>query len=217
MDHCSAASRRSVADVSIIRGSAHRTESAHECGAQDRRCRRRTGGGRGGAGGPAAGGHPRRRLSQRPRAGGRRENRPGGGRGPRGTGMPNDGPIGGRKGVSGSGVRLTLGTPVKAIDRGAHAVITDTGERIGYDALVLATGSINRELPMFPAGRNGIYYLRTEAEARALKARLHQGGSLLVIGGGPIGLEVAAAAPGARGQTTRGAVAPRRPARRVHT
>src|SRR6516165_9657153 len=93
-----------------------------------------------------------------------------------GKAMPHDAPIAGPKGVSGSGVRLTLGTPVKAIDRSAHAVITETGERIGYDALVLATGSINRELPMFPAGRKGIYYLRTEAEARALKARRRQDG-----------------------------------------
>src|SRR5262249_14917806 len=75
-----------------------------------------------------------------------------------GKAMPHDAPIAGPKGVSGSGVRLKLGTPVKAIDRGAHAVITDTGERIGYDALVLATGSINRELPTFPAARDGLFY-----------------------------------------------------------
>src|SRR5262249_56460894 len=119
--------------------------------------------------------------------------------------MPDDAPIAGPKGVCGRGVRLKLGTPVRAIDRGAHAVITDTDERIGYDALVLATGSINRVLPMFPAGRKGIYYLRTEAEARALKARLHQGGSLLVIGGGLIWLGVAAAGPGPRRPTAVGA------------
>src|SRR5262249_27214734 len=77
---------------------------------------------------------------------------------------------------------------------GGNGVVGAAGERIGYDAVVLATGSINRVLPMFPAGQKGIYYLRTEAEARALKARLHQGGSLLVIGGGLIGLEVAASA-----------------------
>src|SRR6266481_3298348 len=71
------------------------------------------------------------------------------------------------KGVAASGVRLKLGTPVKAIDRAARAVMTDAGERIGYDALVLAIGSINRMLPMFPARQKGVYYLRTEAEARA--------------------------------------------------
>src|SRR5262249_42908557 len=133
-----------------------------------------------------------------------------------GKAMPHDAPIAGPKGVSGSGVGLKLGTPVKAIDRGAHAVITDTGGRIGYDALVLATGSINRELPMFPAGRNGIYYLRTEAEARALKARLHQGGSLLVIGGGLIGLEEAASPAELRVKTTGVEIDPRAPAAVAH-
>src|SRR5262249_61370207 len=112
--------------------------------------------------------------------------------------MPDDAPIAGPKGVSGSGVRLKLGTPVRAIDRGAHAVITDADECIGYDALVLATGSINRVLPMFPAGRKGIYYLRTEAEARALKARLHQGGALLAIGRGALLLGGAGASPPVR-------------------
>jgi NADPH-dependent 2,4-dienoyl-CoA reductase/sulfur reductase-like enzyme len=111
-----------------------------------------------------------------------------------GKAMPQDAPIAGPKGVSAHGVRLELGTAVKAIDRGAHTVITDAGRRIGYDALVLATGSMNRVLAMFPPGRNGIYYLRTEAEAHVLKARLHQSRSLLVIGGGLIGLEVAASA-----------------------
>src|SRR5262249_20846973 len=126
-----------------------------------------------------------------------------------GKAMPPDAAIAGPKGVSGSGVRLALGTTVKAIDRGAHAVITDAGERIGYDALVLATGSINRVLPMFPAGQKGIYYLRTEAEARALKARLHQGGSLLVIGGGLVGLEGAGAGAGVRVQANVVEIAPR--------
>src|SRR5499427_11029404 len=111
-----------------------------------------------------------------------------------GKAMPHDAPIAGPKGVAASGVRLTLDTSVKAIDRAARAVMTDAGERISYDALVLATGSINRMLPMFPEGQKGVFYLRTEADARALKARLHQGGLLLVIGGGLIGLEVAASA-----------------------
>src|SRR5262245_32038899 len=111
-----------------------------------------------------------------------------------GKAMPHDAPIAGPKGVSAHGVRLELGTTAKAIDRAAHTVITDAGEDIGYDALVLATGSMNRVLPTFPPSRNGIHYLRTEAEAHALKARLHQSRSLLVIGGGLIGLEVVASA-----------------------
>src|SRR5262249_39037693 len=111
-----------------------------------------------------------------------------------GKAMPHDAPIAGPKGVCGHGVRLELGTAVKALDRGTDRVVTDTGERIEYDALVLATGSINRLLPTFPYGRRGIHYLRAEAEARARKAHLEQSRSLLVVGGGLIGLEVAASA-----------------------
>src|SRR5258708_7326737 len=59
------------------------------------------------------------------------------------------------------------------------------------------------------AGPKGVYYLRTEAEARALKAHLHQGGSLLVIGGGLIGLEVAASAAELGVKTTVIEIAPR--------
>jgi 3-phenylpropionate/trans-cinnamate dioxygenase ferredoxin reductase component len=108
--------------------------------------------------------------------------------------MPEDTPTAGPKGVAGAGVALRAGTRVEAIDRGAHSVVTAAGEHIDYDTLVLATGSLNRVLPMFPSARKGIYYLRTEAEARALKGHLHQSRSLLVIGGGLIGLEVAASA-----------------------
>ena len=123
--------------------------------------------------------------------------------------LPQDTPIAGPKGIAASGVSLQGGTRVAAIDRTARALVTEAGERIGYDALVLATGSINRALPMFPAGRAGIYYLRTEAEARALKAHLHRSQSLLVIGGGLIGLEVAASAAELGVKTTVIEVAPR--------
>jgi 3-phenylpropionate/trans-cinnamate dioxygenase ferredoxin reductase component len=123
--------------------------------------------------------------------------------------MPHDTPIAGPKGVAAAGVSYRAGISVTAIDRDAREVVTAAGERIGYDALVLATGSINRVLPMFPVGRKGIYYLRTEAEARALKAHLHQSRSLLVIGGGLIGLEVAASAAELGVHTTVLEIAPR--------
>jgi NADPH-dependent 2,4-dienoyl-CoA reductase/sulfur reductase-like enzyme len=108
--------------------------------------------------------------------------------------LPLDAPIAGPKGVAGSGVILKLGTRVKEIDCAARTIVSEVGERIGYDALVLATGSINRLLPALTPGERGVYYLRTEAEARALEARLRQSRSLVVIGGGLIGLEVAASA-----------------------
>ena len=126
-----------------------------------------------------------------------------------GKAAPHDAPIAGPKGVTGSGVVLKHGARVTAIDRAGRTAATAAGERLRYDALVLATGSINRVLPLFPPGRAGVHYLRTEAEALALKAQLHRGRSLLVIGGGLIGLEVAASAAEIGVQTTVVEIAPR--------
>jgi 3-phenylpropionate/trans-cinnamate dioxygenase ferredoxin reductase component len=111
-----------------------------------------------------------------------------------GRAAPLDAPIAGPKGVAGSGAILKGSTRVSAIDRVVRTVTSAAGECFNYDALVIATGSFNRVLPAFPLGQPGIFYLRTEAEARALAARLREGKSLIVIGGGLIGLEVAASA-----------------------
>ena len=111
-----------------------------------------------------------------------------------GKAMPQNAPIAGPKGVAGANIVFKGGVRVREIDRNGRAVVTETGERVGYDALVLATGSTNRILPMFPADQPGIYYLRTAAEALALKAHLGIAKSLLLIGGGVVGLEVAASA-----------------------
>ena len=126
-----------------------------------------------------------------------------------GKAQPHDAPIAGPKGVAGAGVTLRHGARVAQIDRAGKAVVTDTGERIGYDALVLATGSINRVLPMFPAGQKGIHYLRTEAEAKALKAELDAARSVVLIGGGVVGLEIAASAAELGRQVTVVEIAPR--------
>lgn len=76
-----------------------------------------------------------------------------------------------------------------SIDRAARMVKLDSGERIEYDRLVLATGARNRLLP-----RKGVFYLRTLAEAAELRQKLRDANDVLVIGGGFIGLEIAAAA-----------------------
>src|SRR5215470_286211 len=77
-----------------------------------------------------------------------------------GKAMPQEAPIAGPKGVAGANIIFKTDARVQAIDRAAKSVVTESGERIPYDALVLATGSINRILPMFPPGP-GIHYLRT--------------------------------------------------------
>ena len=76
-----------------------------------------------------------------------------------------------------------------AIDRLARHVILDSGERIEYDTLVLATGARNKLLP-----HENVLYLRTLAEAAEIRERLTSAQDVVVIGGGFIGLEVAAAA-----------------------
>jgi NADPH-dependent 2,4-dienoyl-CoA reductase/sulfur reductase-like enzyme len=105
-----------------------------------------------------------------------------------------DAPIAGKDGVAAHGVVLRCGARVGAIDRAARTVTLEGGERLPYDALVLATGSLERELPLLPAGMARVHYLRSEAHARALKDELAAASSVVVIGGGLIGLEVAASA-----------------------
>jgi NADPH-dependent 2,4-dienoyl-CoA reductase/sulfur reductase-like enzyme len=124
-----------------------------------------------------------------------------------GKAMASDAPIAGPKGVGGANVTLK-NARVRAIDRAARQVITEAGETIAYDALVLATGAVNRILPMFPPG-DRIHYLRNVAEAMALKDELHRAKALIVIGGGLIGLEVAASAAEIGVKTTVIEIAPR--------
>ena len=75
------------------------------------------------------------------------------------------------------------------IDRLARKVVLDSGEHVEYDSLVLATGARNRLLP-----HENVLYLRTLAEATEIRQRLAAAQDVVVIGGGFIGLEVAAAA-----------------------
>jgi len=86
--------------------------------------------------------------------------------------------------------RITLVTArATAIDRHARRVTLDSGEHIEYDTLVLATGARNRLLP-----HENILYLRTLGEATEIRQRLAAANDVVVVGGGFIGLEVAAAA-----------------------
>jgi NADPH-dependent 2,4-dienoyl-CoA reductase/sulfur reductase-like enzyme len=106
---------------------------------------------------------------------------------------PEDAPIAGKGGLAAHQVTIKSDTRCTAIDRSAGEIVT-TGGRLPYDALVLATGSLMRELPLLPLGTEGVHYLRTDAHARALKAELARCKHLVVIGAGLIGLEVAASA-----------------------
>jgi NADPH-dependent 2,4-dienoyl-CoA reductase/sulfur reductase-like enzyme len=91
-------------------------------------------------------------------------------------------------------VSLECDTRCTAIDPAAQEIVTASGRRQGYDALVIATGSVVRQIPTLPLGAPRVHYLRTEAHARALASELKNARHLCVIGGGLIGLEVAASA-----------------------
>lgn len=92
-------------------------------------------------------------------------------------------------------VELRLGSRATTLDAAAHEVVLDDGARLAYDALLLATGSEPVRLPVPGADLDGVHLLRRMEDSDALKAAFaREGGRVVVIGGGWIGLEVAAAA-----------------------
>lgn len=95
---------------------------------------------------------------------------------------------------AGSDIALRLEQRVTGIDRAGRTVLLDSGQTLAYDRLVLALGSRNRTLAVPGAKLPGVLSLRSAADADRLQAALHPGARLVVIGGGYIGLEVAASA-----------------------
>jgi 3-phenylpropionate/trans-cinnamate dioxygenase ferredoxin reductase subunit len=91
-------------------------------------------------------------------------------------------------------IETLLAETVTEIDRRARRVTTGAGRRLSYDRLVLATGTRARPLPLAGSDLEGVVFLRTLADADDLKRRLAAAGTLVIIGGGFIGLEVAASA-----------------------
>jgi 3-phenylpropionate/trans-cinnamate dioxygenase ferredoxin reductase subunit len=91
-------------------------------------------------------------------------------------------------------VQTHLGRRAVEIDRRAQSVRLDDGTNIGYDALLLATGSTPRPLPVPGANLSGVHLLRNIADVERIRADLVSARKLLIIGAGYIGLEVAATA-----------------------
>jgi 3-phenylpropionate/trans-cinnamate dioxygenase ferredoxin reductase subunit len=91
-------------------------------------------------------------------------------------------------------VAVRTGVRAAAIDRSAGEIITEAGERLGYDHLILATGGEARRIALPGADLPGVFVLRTLAEADALSDALKTARKLVIIGAGYIGLEVAASA-----------------------
>jgi 3-phenylpropionate/trans-cinnamate dioxygenase ferredoxin reductase subunit len=99
-------------------------------------------------------------------------------------------------------VALRTNASVEHIDRAAHRVRLASGEVLHYDRLLLATGAEPRRLTLPGADRAGVFYLRTLEDARALRGELRPGRRLAIVGGGFIGLEVAASAVAAGCEVT---------------
>jgi 3-phenylpropionate/trans-cinnamate dioxygenase ferredoxin reductase component len=87
---------------------------------------------------------------------------------------------------------LVLGNPVVSIDAGGHTIGLSDGGRLGYDKLVLAIGGHARPIPVPGAGLPGVHVLRTVADVNVIRAKLHPGVRVAIVGAGYIGLECAA-------------------------
>ncbi len=90
------------------------------------------------------------------------------------------------------GIELLSETRVAAIDRSGKAVRTLAGERIPYGRLALTTGCRPRTLSCPGATSENVLMLRTLADARRLRAAAATSAEIVIVGGGFIGLEVAA-------------------------
>ncbi|MBN8185517.1 NAD(P)/FAD-dependent oxidoreductase [Salipiger thiooxidans] len=91
-------------------------------------------------------------------------------------------------------IELVLNAPVTAVDTVGKTLIAD-GRKIAWDDLVFCTGATPRRLPAAIGGDlDGVYAVRGIADVDAMKPRFTEGASVLIVGGGYIGLEAAAVA-----------------------
>lgn len=90
-------------------------------------------------------------------------------------------------------IELRLGAAALALDGEARNITLATGEQLGYDAAVIATGARPRRLPGVEAVP-GVHVMRTLDDSRAIRSALDAARHLVVVGAGFIGSEVAASA-----------------------
>jgi 3-phenylpropionate/trans-cinnamate dioxygenase ferredoxin reductase component len=91
-------------------------------------------------------------------------------------------------------IELRVGETAVSLDPGRRELALDTGERLAFTRLLLATGAEPRRPGIPGADLDGVHFLRTLADSDSLRARLQAGGRLVVVGAGWIGSEVAASA-----------------------
>ncbi|MEM9937565.1 MAG: FAD-dependent oxidoreductase [Pseudomonadota bacterium] len=91
-------------------------------------------------------------------------------------------------------VDLVLSTCVEAIDRSAREVRLEHGGHLPYDALILATGSRPRALPVPGADLQNVFDLRSLSDVERIRPQMVGGRKMVIVGAGYIGLEAAAVA-----------------------
>lgn len=96
-----------------------------------------------------------------------------------------------RDGVEDLDVDWRLGVAAHSLEPSERCIRLEDGERIAYDKLLIATGSVARRLP-FGDDQAGVHLLRSLDDARTLRAELEGGARVLIVGAGFIGMEVAA-------------------------
>jgi 3-phenylpropionate/trans-cinnamate dioxygenase ferredoxin reductase component len=91
-------------------------------------------------------------------------------------------------------ISLHTGIQVESIDPSAKSVTTSAGDSYEYDKLLIATGSRPRILTIPGSDLDGIHYLRTIDDVDGIRAAMKTAKKVCIVGGGYIGLEVAAVA-----------------------
>jgi 3-phenylpropionate/trans-cinnamate dioxygenase ferredoxin reductase component len=91
-------------------------------------------------------------------------------------------------------IELRLGCTVTALDKSARVLHLHDGDELRYDQLLLTTGAEPRRLRVPGADLDGVLYLRSVADSDVLRERLAHAQSVVVVGAGWIGCEVAASA-----------------------
>lgn len=89
-------------------------------------------------------------------------------------------------------INLELGVTINQINPKEKTVTSEDGRVYPYDKLVLATGMSPRKLPHLNSDLDGVLYLRTFEDALALKRQAQKAKSAVIVGGGFVGLEIAA-------------------------
>ena len=91
-------------------------------------------------------------------------------------------------------IEVILSTPAKSIDRANRTVELAHGGHLDYDALIIATGSRPRVLPIKGATLHGVHDLRDLSDVERIRPNMVAGRKMVIVGAGYIGLEAAAVA-----------------------